>query len=157
MAKRNSRDRKRHDQCQGVTLIELMVGVVLLMVVALSSAKFFMTPAFLTEARRLAAVEKASGMMDCITSFSNQPPDVGYYAFDDSNGKFASTTSTNRLEIPILTNCPSIYYTFRIMTTNSMLASADADDMREVKLELFVDEWPDTSSFALFRLLFPKY
>ncbi len=146
----------RDKGCRGVTLTELMVSVVLLAVVALSAAKFFMTPAFLTEARRMAAVEKASGMLDCMTCYgvSRSP---GFYAFDDGTGEFSHVPvgHAGRLPMWILADYPPLYYTCEVLNANTMLATSDAHMMREVKLDLFVDEYADTSAFATFRLLVP--
>jgi len=150
---------------RGVSLIETMVAMVLLLIITLSSAYFFAIPPFRKEALRFAALERAAGMLDLISVAQSEPktnmssgiPINNYYKISDetaTNTLFFSTATTAN-EMIISKSMPSVWYTLRVTAPEVGETVPLNSTMRRAELKLY-DKQDDTNSlFGTFRLLLP--
>ena len=152
---------------QGSSLIETMVAMILLMIIALSSAFYFAIPPFRKEARRFAALERAYGMMDLIffaqktKSYSRFPSGFqpSFYKINDCPTNSVNplvefkSGDTNLLPLTISTNMPPVWYTFKVAAATTVVSAGSG--VLEAEIKLYDDRLDTNSIFATFKMLLP--
>lgn len=139
---------------KGSSLIETMVAMILLMIIALSSAFYFTIPPFRKEARRFAALERAHGVMDLAYYYKKIGGAlVGFYKVDESGGGAPFSDSTGSLlPLTISTNMPPVWYTFKVASATTVVPLSG---ILEAELKLYDDQMNTNSLFATFKMLLP--
>ncbi len=108
----------RQDGSGGFSLIELMVAIVIVTIVAFSSARFFSTPPEFAESRRRAAVEKAAGILDMALAKSRTAPSyfehATFYHMLTNSGTVAKCSQADPVvAMSVSPGFPRLYYTLR--------------------------------------------
>jgi len=152
---------------KGSSLIETMVAMILLIIIALSSAFYFAIPPFRKEALRFAALERAHGMMDLMffaqktKSYSKFPSGFqpSFYKINDCPTNSVNPLvefkggDTNLLPLTIFTNMPPVWYTFEVAAATTV--SAAVPGVLEAEIKLYDDRMDTKTMFATFKMLLP--
>ena len=146
-----------------------MVAMILLIIIALSSAYFFAIPPFRKEAIRFAALERAAGVMDFVCAIKKLHATMisgsGYYELNDFPVSGKPSLLNNNPSASIVTNyfylpdhdgtnrMPLVWYTFKVSDT--LLPTPSAQVVQVAEMGLYDKPGATNSLFATLKLLLP--